>query len=182
MSVAILPIRTFGDPGLRERARRIEKVKPLHRRLANNMIETMRVAPGVGLAGNQVGVLERIFVWEVEDEVGVVVNPAIIGRSAEVEQSDEGCLSLPGLTYPVERSIEVTIEALDERGRPFTRTAEGLLARVFQHEIDHLDGILFVDRLPEAVRREAMRELTRMSLGLPPTPSPAPVTSAEETL
>jgi peptide deformylase len=182
LSVAILPIRTFGDPGLRERARRVERVRPLHRRLANNMIETMRVAPGVGLAANQVGVLERIFVWEVDDEVGVVVNPEIVTRSPEVEQSDEGCLSLPGLTYPVERSIEVTIEALDERGRPFTRTAEGLLARVFQHEIDHLDGILFVDRLPESLRREAMRELTRMSLGLPPTPPAAPLTSAEETL
>jgi peptide deformylase len=180
--VAILSIRTFGDPGLRERARPVDKIKPLHRRLAKSMIETMRVAPGVGLAGNQVGVLERIFVWEVDEEVGVVVNPEIVARSPEVEESDEGCLSLPGLTYPVERSVEVTIEALDEHGRPFTRTARGLLARVFQHEIDHLDGVLFVDRLPEALRREAMRELTRMSLGLPPTPPTPPLTSAEETL
>ncbi len=145
------------------------------------MIETMRVAPGVGLAGNQVGVLERIFVWEVDDEVGVAVNPEIVARSPEVEQSDEGCLSLPGLTYPVERSVEATISALDERGRPFTRSAEGLLARVFQHEVDHLDGVLFVDRLPEGLRREAMRELTRLSLGLPPIPPAAPLTSAEET-
>ena len=180
--MAILPIRTFGDPVLRERARRVEKVKSLHRRLVNNMIETMRVAPGVGLAGTQVGVLERIFVWEVEDEHGAVINPEIIARSSETVESDEGCLSLPGLTYPVERAVEVTVEGLDERGRPFVRTAAGLLARVFQHEIDHLDGVLFVDRLPEEVRREAMRELTRLSLGLPSAESSFGDTPAEETL
>ena len=193
--MAILPIRTFGDPVLRESARRVEKVKSLHRRLVTNMIETMRVAPGVGLAGTQVGVLERIFVWEVEDEYGAVINPGvslraallvinpeIIARSSETVESDEGCLSLPGLTYPVERAVEVTVEGLDERGRPFVRTATGLLARVFQHEIDHLDGILFVDRLPEEIRREAMRELTRLSLGLPSAEPSLGHTPAEETL
>jgi peptide deformylase len=165
---------------LRERARRVDKVKGVHRRLASNMLDTMRLAPGVGLAAPQVGVLDRIFVWEVDDDLGVVINPEIVERSPETETSDEGCLSLPGLTYPVERSVSVTVEALDERGRPFVRTADGLLARVFQHEIDHLDGVLFVDRLADDLRREAMRELTRLSLGLP-TDAP-PAAPARETL
>jgi len=143
------------------------------------MTETMRVAPGVGLAGPQVGVLERIFTWEVDGDHGTVINPVIIARSEAVIEDEEGCLSLPGLAYPVERAAEIKIEGLDELGRPVTLEGEGLLARVFQHEIDHLDGVLFVDRLPESLRREAMGRLTDLSLGLA---SPGPSVPAEETL
>jgi peptide deformylase len=163
--VATLPIRKFGDPVLRERAREIESVTDLHRRLAKDMLETMRVAPGVGLAANQVGVLERIFVWEVEEEHGAVINPVITERSDETFMDDEGCLSMPGIVYPVERSLSVTVEGIDEDGDPVKLHAEEFLARICQHEIDHLDGVLFVDRLTEDLRREALTELRDQALG-----------------
>jgi peptide deformylase len=163
--LAVLPIRTFGDPTLRQRAREVEKVTKAHRQLVKDMIETMREAPGVGLAGPQIGVLERVFVYEVEDDLGALFNPRIVVRSDEKVSEEEGCLSLPGLAYDVERSRAVTVEGLDAKGKPVTIEASDLLARVFQHEIDHLDGVLFVDRLDEDVKREAMRELTRQVLG-----------------
>lgn len=168
--MAVLPIRMFGDPVLRERAREVEKVTEDHRRLARDMIETMRAAPGVGLAGPQVGVLERIFVWEVEDRQGVFINPRMVHRSRETVTEEEGCLSLPGLGYDVERHREVTVEALDENGRPVAVTGEDLLARIFQHELDHLDGVLFIDRLDDDDRREALRTLREQALGLRPAP------------
>lgn len=170
--MAELEIRIFGDPVLRQRAREVEKLTDVHRRLVDDMIETMRAAPGVGLAGPQIGVVERVFVYEVEDDVGAIVNPTISFRSPETEVDDEGCLSLPGLLYPVERHVSVLVEGVDADGEPVVKGAEGLLARVFQHEIDHLDGVLFVDRLPPELRRKAMRELTQQSLGLAPTTTP----------
>ncbi len=173
-----LRIRTFGDPVLREKARPVEKITDVHRRLVDDMIETMRVAPGVGLAGPQVGVLERVFVYEVEDDVGAVFNPVIVSRSRDLEDQDEGCLSLPGLLYPVTRHVEVRIEGLDENGRPIVKEGSDLLARVFQHEIDHLDGVLFTDRLSDKLRKKAMRELTRQSLGLPSESEPLPAEGA----
>jgi peptide deformylase len=164
--MAILEIRTFGDPVLRSRAHEVERITDVHRRLIKDMFETMREAPGVGLAAPQVGVMERIFVYEVEEEMGAIVNPVIVGQSGETDEGEEGCLSLPGLLYPVERSTEVRIEGLDDQGRPVSKQGSGLLARVFQHEIDHLNGVLFIDRLPETLRRQAMRELADQALGL----------------
>ncbi|HEX2050051.1 MAG TPA: peptide deformylase [Actinomycetota bacterium] len=179
----MLPIRVFGDPVLRQRARAVERVTRVHRRLVRDMIETMREAPGVGLAGPQVGVVERVFVWEVEDDHGAVFNPVITWRSDDTVVEEEGCLSLPGLAYPVERAAEVVVEGLDERGEPVRLEAEDLLARVCQHEIDHLDGVLFVDRLPEDLRRDALRTLRERALGLPPSqPRVAAPTAPEETL
>jgi peptide deformylase len=166
--MAVLRIRTFGDPVLRQKARPVEAVTEVHRRLSEDMLETMRVAPGVGLAGPQVGVLDRIFTWEVEDEFGTIINPAITDRSRRTFTDEEGCLSLPGLVYPVERHLKVHVEGLDEKGAPVAIDAEEHLARVFQHEIDHLDGILFIDRLPDDLRREARRILADQALGLPP--------------
>lgn len=166
MAVAVLTIRKFGDPALRQRAHEIEKVTDAHVNLVRDMIDTMREAPGVGLAGPQVGVLERIFVYEVDDRVGAILNPVVVERSREMITEEEGCLSLPGLAYQVERAARVRIEGMDERGRPVSLSAEDLLARVFQHEIDHLDGVLFVDRLPDEDRKEAMRALSRQLLGL----------------
>ena len=165
--MAVLPIRRFGDPVLRERAREVEEVTELHGRLLADMLETMRVAPGVGLAGNQVGVLERVFVWEVGDEHGAVINPSITTRSNETFIEDEGCLSLPGIYYPVERSIRVTVEGINENGDPVNFEAEEFLARVCQHEVDHLDGVLFTDRLSDEHRKEALRILRDRALGLP---------------
>ena len=161
-----LSIRLFGDPVLRQPARPVERVTRLHRKLARNMAETMRAAPGVGLAGPQVGVLERIFVWEVEDRSGTLINPVIEERSSELEEAEEGCLSIPGLLYPVVRSTAVRVSGLDVDGNATTLEAEGLLARVCQHEIDHLDGVLFIDHLPERLRREALGQLRAQLLGL----------------
>jgi peptide deformylase len=163
--LATLRIRTFGDPALRQRARPIDRVTRLHRRLVSDMLETMRAAPGVGLAGPQVGVIERVVVWEVDEEHGAIINPVLIDPSEEMLTAEEGCLSLPGLAYPVERHARITVEGIDQRGRPLHIEAEDYLARVFQHEIDHLDGVLFIDRLPEELRREARRKLTRQALG-----------------
>src|SRR5918999_552792 len=116
--MAVLPIRTFGDPGLRQRAREVERVTDVHRRLVADMLETMRAAPGVGLAGPQVGVLERVFVWEVEERHGALFNPVIVRRSADRVTSEEGCLSIPGLAYDVERHASVAVEGLDLNGEP----------------------------------------------------------------
>ena len=176
--MAVLKIRQFGDPVLRERAQEVESVTDLHRRLIADMLETMQAAPGVGLAGNQVGVLERIFVWEVEEENGALINPVITTRSEETQVDEEGCLSMPGIAYEVERAQDVVVEGLDPDGRPIKLEASGFQARVFQHEIDHLDGVLFTDRLPEEQRREALGILRDQALGLA-HPPPAP---AEETL
>lgn len=164
--MALLRIRQFGDPVLRERAKEVEKITDMHRRLINDMVETMREAPGVGLAATQVGVLERLFVWEVNDEWGVLINPAIVERSTEKFTEGEGCLSLPGLTYDVERDYQVTVEALDADGNEISIVGEDLLARVFQHEMDHLDGVLFIDRIDESARREALGILRNQVLGL----------------
>ncbi|CAN5697717.1 peptide deformylase [soil metagenome] len=169
--MAVLTIRTFGDPVLRQEARPVDDVGDVQRRLSEDMLETMRVAPGVGLAGPQVGVLERIFTWEVEDEFGTIINPVITKRSRRMYTDEEGCLSLPGLVYPVERHLKVRVEGLDENGDPVDFDAEEHLARVFQHEIDHLDGVLFIDRLPDDLRREARRLLADQALGLPLAPS-----------
>jgi peptide deformylase len=164
--MAILPIRQFGDPALRQRAGEVERVTDLHRRLAADMLETMRAAPGVGLAGPQVGVLERIFVWEVGDEHGVVINPEITQSSAETDQAEEGCLSLPGIYFDVVRSARVRVEGTDLDGEPVVLEADDLLARVCQHEIDHLDGVLFIDRLEDEDRRAALITLRDQALGL----------------
>lgn len=165
--MAVLKIRQFGDPVLRQRAQEIETVTDVHRRLIQDMIETMRAAPGVGLAGPQVGVMERIFVWEVGDEHGALINPRIVERSSETVEEEEGCLSMPGLAYPVDRHYAVAIEALDGEGNAVRIEADDLLARVFQHESDHLDGVLFIDHLGEEDRKEALRILRDRALGLP---------------
>lgn len=171
--MAFLPIRQFGDPALRQRAAEVERVTETHRRLVADMLDTMREAPGVGLAGPQVGVLERIFVWEVGDEHGVVINPVIAERSNETDSAEEGCLSLPGLYYDVERSAAVRVTGIDLDGKPIELDADALLARVCQHEIDHLDGVLFIDHLPEEQRKEALTELRNRALGLAPARPPS---------
>jgi peptide deformylase len=126
-------------------------------RLVKNMARTMHEAPGVGLAATQVGVQKRVIVFDVDDGIIALCNPVIVERSDEVELDDEGCLSLPGITVPVERAVSCVCEALDVKGEPLRLEAEGFLARVLQHETDHLDGILMIDRATPAERREAMR-------------------------
>lgn len=165
----------FGDPILRQRAREVPEITDLHRKLIANMIETMQEAPGIGLAAPQVGVLERVFVYAVDDTVGAIINPELTVRSKETETDIEGCLSLPGLQYPVERAVSVTIRGVDENGEAVEIDADGLLAVVFQHEFDHIDGVLFIDHLPEDMRKEALRALRDQALGLTvPSPSQSP--------
>jgi peptide deformylase len=157
-----IPIRLYGDPVLQTKAVTVEKVTDAHRRLAADMFETMEAAKGVGLAANQVGVLERLFVLRVPGEEeedppfrAVLINPEITSRSGE-QTDEEGCLSFPGLYFDVRRSGHVTARALDLEGKPFEIEAEGYLARAIQHELDHLDGVLYIDRI-SSVKRGLLR-------------------------
>jgi peptide deformylase len=153
----------FGDPVLLTPAAEVEKVDGAVKTLMQSMKETMRAAPGIGLAANQVGVLRRVIVWENEEERGALANPVIVERDGEVE-GEEGCLSLPGLAYPVIRSQWVLVEGINERGKEVTIEAFDLTARIFQHEIDHLNGVLYIDRLPDELRDEAVATLREMAM------------------
>ncbi len=155
--MAILDIVTFPEPSLRLKAKQITKFDTELQTLIDNMIETMRAAPGVGLAAPQIGESVQLVVVEYtedEDENAkpkkyVLVNPEIIKRSEEMITDIEGCLSLPGLAGMVERHEAVTVKAKNRFGKPLKIEAEGWLARIFQHEIDHLDGVLYIDRAVE---------------------------------
>jgi peptide deformylase len=155
--LALAQIRQWGDPVLRMRSGEVEAFDDDLKRLANRMTLIMRDAHGVGLAANQVGIVRRVFVLETEeDSARTVVNPVVVDRSTETEVGDEGCLSLQGVLIPVERAVSVTIEGQDESGEAVRLELEGLAARVAQHEIDHLDGVLIVDRTDPESRREAL--------------------------
>ncbi len=153
-----LEMRTFGDPVLKTRAAPVEDFDESLERLAEDMLATMREQEGVGLAANQVGRLKRILVAMVEDEKYVLVNPVVEEVAETKETRPEGCLSIPGIQVEVERPTAMTISGKDTSGRPIRIEAEGLLARVFQHEVDHLDGVLILDRTDRASRKAAMRE------------------------
>ncbi len=152
-------IRVIGDPVLRERAAEVTTIDRSLRKLAKRMLAIMYDAPGIGLAAPQVGVLQRLMVYDVDDDPRVLVNPVLSDFSEETAESDEGCLSVPGLTMPVARSLRIRVTGLDEHGDPVEFIAEDVEARVIQHEIDHLDGILIVDRTSRAARAAALREL-----------------------
>ncbi len=158
---------------LRQRSRPVERIARVHRRLIKDMIDTMRDAPGVGLAAPQVGVSERIFVWEYEGEASAVINPTVVSLTGESIDDEEGCLSIPGIYYPVARSETARIEGTDVDGDPLLLEGTGFLARILQHETDHLDGVLFLDRLAPEHRREALARLREEALGLPPHAMPA---------
>jgi peptide deformylase len=144
----MLDIVTLGDEVLRQKAAVVGDIDGSIAKLAENMIRTMQEAPGIGLAAPQVGVLKRMFVCQIEgDKPRVFINPEIIGTSEERGVFEEGCLSIPGIYADVLRPDEISIQAWNERGRPFTLNAGGLLARVIQHEYDHLQGVLFLDHL-----------------------------------
>jgi peptide deformylase len=157
--LALAQIRQYPDPVLRMRANEIESFDDDLRRLVERMKELMGDANGVGLAGNQVGTLQRVFVFQPEGEgedSRAVVNP-VLAKTAEVKLSDtEGCLSMQGVTIPIERPSKVTIEGKDENGEDVKLELEERDARVVQHELDHLDGILILDRTTADARREAL--------------------------
>ncbi len=146
------------DPGLRQRAAEVDPASDNSlRELVALMARTMYDAPGVGLAATQVGVQKRVLVFDIDDGLGVICNPVIVRHSEETEVDEEGCLSLPGLCVPIARSVCVTCEGVDLAGQPVRVVAEDFLARVLQHEVDHLDGVLVIDRASPEDRREALR-------------------------
>lgn len=162
--MAILPIRTLGDPVLRETCRPVERFDGWLQRTVEDMLETMYAAPGVGLAANQVGIAMRFFVYDDGDgHSGFVANPELSELKQE-DTIDEGCLSIPGPFHPTTRSLKVRLRGLDLRGDRIDIKAEGLLARIFQHESDHLNGMLYIDRLDEDGRRDVMRQLRELEL------------------
>jgi peptide deformylase len=153
-----LDIRKFGDPVLKTRASPVESFDESLVRLTQEMLATMRDNEGVGLAATQVGRLKRVFVAAVEDDEYVIVNPVLTDRSETTETATEGCLSIPGIQVDVERPTAVTISGQDVSGSPLQIEASDLLARVLQHEVDHLDGVLILDRTDRQSRKAAMRE------------------------
>ncbi len=158
--LALAQIRQWGDPVLRMRAGEVEEFDDDLKRLTNRMTLVMRDAHGVGLAANQVGIVRRVFVFEPEEQPArAVVNPVIVDKSDLTETSDEGCLSLQGVLVPVERAVSVSVEGKDETGEAVRLELEGLAARVAQHEIDHLDGVLILDRTDPESRRAALGTL-----------------------
>ena len=157
-------IRTFGDPVLKSRATPVKEFDESLEHLAEEMMRVMREAEGVGLAANQIGRLKRIFVAAHEDEQYAIVNPVIEEHSDTMEKDIEGCLSIPETRVEVERPTAVTVSGQDPSGEPVRVEAEGLLARIFQHEIDHLDGVLILDRTDRESRKNAMREMRERML------------------
>ena len=153
-----LEVKTFGDPVLKTRAAKVKEFDEALLRLTEEMLVTMREREGVGLAANQVGRLRRVLVAGIEEDEYVLINPVIEARSDETEVLAEGCLSIPGIQVDVERPVAVTVSGQDASGDEVRFEAEGLLARIFQHEIDHLDGVLILDRTDRETRKAAMRE------------------------
>ena len=171
--MAVRDIVTLPEPVLRKKARKVTDFGPELQTLIDDMVETMRVAPGVGLAAPQVNASVRVIVVEYgeEDEeekapvppkLYTVVNPEITRFSKESEIGSEGCLSIPGFAGDVDRPLAVTVKGLNRRGQPIRIKAEGWLARIFQHEIDHLDGVLFIDRAERVWKLEG--ETAQVSL------------------
>jgi peptide deformylase len=170
--VSILDIRLFGDPVLRQRARPVTDFDESLERLAVDMLETMREASGVGLAAPQVGILKRLFTWEVEEDNGAVVNPVLLDASEDLVEDDEGCLSFPGLYYPVRRPLRARVQHADVHGEDHTTDLEDFDVRVWLHEMDHLNGILFIDHLAKHDRKAAMRQMRQMREGSDEGPEP----------
>ncbi|MDR1948381.1 MAG: peptide deformylase [Spirochaetaceae bacterium] len=157
-----MEIVTLGNELLRQKAKPVTHIDGKYTKIAEEMIGALRTGKGVGLAGPQIGLSERIFVVEVEgDEPRVFINPSIIGTSQETAKYEEGCLSLPGVWADVVRPVSVRVQAWNERGRPFTLEADGILARVILHEYDHLEGVLFIDRLSEVKRNRILAKLEK---------------------
>ena len=162
--MSIRRVYTLGDPILRKKAKKVKQFNKDLKTLVDDMVETMHASVGMGLAAPQVGISEQVIVVQVPDEyeeeqdagkLFALVNPEIISASEEQEAGDEGCLSIPGIVGEVTRSCKIKLKAQSLKGMPVRITAEGYLARAFQHEIDHLDGVLFIDRIetPETLRR-----------------------------
>jgi peptide deformylase len=164
--MAIRPILTIPEPILRQRAKPVERVDDELRRLMDDMLATMYDAPGIGLAAPQIGISRRLIVMDpAKDEAPktplVMVNPEILDRSAELRLHEEGCLSIPDFTAEIERPARTRVSYLDPQGKPQERELEGIWSTLVQHEIDHLNGLLFIDYLSRLKRDMVMRKFTK---------------------
>lgn len=160
-------IRVVGDPVLREKARSVETFDGALRKTAFHMIQIMRDAPGLGLAAPQLGIEKRLLVYEVDGlEPGILANPEILWTSEDADEVEEGCLSVPGILVPIVRPLGIEVAAQDLHGEAVRLRLDGLAARVVQHEVDHLEGVLILDRTGRKERAAAMRELRERTLAL----------------
>jgi peptide deformylase len=168
--VAVQPVRLFGDPVLRTRASPVVDFDKELRNLVRDLTDTMQDAPGAGLAAPQIGVGLRVFTWWVDGELGHLVNPEL-ELSTEEQYGEEGCLSIPGLAFDCRRAQRVVARGMNMHGEPVFIEGSDLLARCIQHETDHLDGILFVDRLDRETRKAAMRAIREAEWNGGPAPT-----------
>jgi peptide deformylase len=156
--MAIQPIRLFGDPVLRSRATEVTTFDKELRRLVADLTDTMLDAPGAGLAAPQIGVGLRVFTYWIDGELGHLVNPDL-DLSSEMQDGEEGCLSFPGLRFDTPRALSVVAKGFNQFGEPVVLEGSELMARCIQHETDHLDGVLFIDKLDTDARKAAMRQI-----------------------
>jgi peptide deformylase len=163
--MAIYPIRTFGDPVLRTNAVEVSGDAASLERLVTDMLETMYEAPGVGLAAPQLGISKRVFVADIGEGPFTMVNPEIVDVSGSWT-FDEGCLSVPGFYWPIKRPGYAKARGFDIHGNEIEIEGDELMGRVLQHEIDHLNGMLLIERLPRRARKQALRDIREQSLGL----------------
>jgi peptide deformylase len=158
-AMPIREIRTVGDPVLRTPCDPIVKIDEHVRSLVADLLDTVDMEGRAGLAANQIGVGLRAFSWNIDDEIGYVLNPTIVELSEDYQDGDEGCLSVPGLWYPTKRAWYARVEGIDLDGNEVVVEGTELMGRALQHEVDHLDGMLYLDRLERSVRKKAMRTL-----------------------
>ena len=156
--MAIQPIRLFGDPVLRTPAQPVTDFDKELRQLVKDLEETMMDAPGAGLAAPQIGVGLRVFTYHIDDELGHLINPSL-DLSSEMQEGEEGCLSFPGIFFDTPRALRLVAKGFNQYGEPVIIEGSELMARCIQHETDHLDGILFIDRMDKAQRKEAMKAI-----------------------
>lgn len=168
--MAVQPIRLFGDPVLRTPAQPVTDFDKELRKLVQDLTDTMLEAPGAGLAAPQIGVGLRVFTYYVDEQLGHLINP-VLDLSDDVYIDDEGCLSFPGLSFPTQRSVRTVAKGFNMYGEPVTIEGSDMLARAIQHETDHLDGVLFIDRLDEEQRKLAMKAVREAEWAGEPEPA-----------
>jgi len=162
---AAAQVLILGNDLLRQKAQPVKRIGPEYVQIAGKLIATLNAENGIGLAGPQIGLMERIFVVQIEDAPPqVFINPAILETSQEMGKYEEGCLSIPGVYSNVVRPLAVKVQAWNEKGRPFTLEASGLLARVILHEYDHLEGVLFIDRVPQHKRERIVAKFEKAAV------------------